>query len=265
MSVDGDADPRRYVRLMDKARGGRDADPAQYRGVFDMLAAVGGERVLDVGCGTGGAVRALAAAVGNLGRVVGLDVSRTMVEEARARAADCPAPVEFVLGDAHAMPFPDGTFDAAYSLRVFEIIGDPRRVLSEMARVLRPGGRLVVNGIDMDALTIDSPDRELTRKVIHYACDVSTHGWAGRQLFGWCKELGLADVSVTPVAAVFHDFEPFYEIVLRAVVEDATAAGVVTAEEIARWLADLRERDRRGLFFYSQTFFRIAATKGGRK
>jgi nucleotide-binding universal stress UspA family protein len=131
--------------------------------------------------------------------------------------------------------------------------------------VLRPGGRLVVNGIDMDALTIDSPDREVTRRIIHYACDVATHGWAGRQLFGWCKELGLADVSVTPVAAAFHEFEPFYEIVLRTVVEDATAAGTVTAAEAARWVADLRERDRRGLFFYSQTFFRVAAVKCSRQ
>ncbi|HEX8118516.1 MAG TPA: methyltransferase domain-containing protein, partial [Pyrinomonadaceae bacterium] len=142
MSVDGDADPRRYVRLMDMARGGRDGDPAQYRGVFDTLAVVEGERVLDVGCGTGGAVRALAATVGGVGRVVGLDVSRTMVEEARARAAGSPAPVEFRAADAHALPFPDASFDAAYSLRVFEIIGEPRRALSEMARVLRPGGRL---------------------------------------------------------------------------------------------------------------------------
>jgi SAM-dependent methyltransferase len=83
MSVDGDADPRRYVRLMDMARGGRDGDPAQYRGVFDTLAVVEGERVLDVGCGTGGAVRALAATVGGVGRVVGLDVSRTMARSTR--------------------------------------------------------------------------------------------------------------------------------------------------------------------------------------
>ena len=265
MSVDGDADPRHYVRLMDLARGGRDGDPAQYRGVFDTLAVVEGEHVLDVGCGTGGAVRALAAMVGGVGRVVGLDVSRTMVEEARARAANFAATVEFVLGDAHAMPFPDDMFDAAYALRVFEILGDPRRVLSEMARVLRPGGRLVVNGINMDAWTIDSPDREVTRRIMHHACDAETNGWVGRRLPRWCKELGLTDVRVTPVANAFHEFESLYELVLRTFVESAAAAGVVTADEAARWVEDLRERDRRGLFFCSQTFFRVAATKSSRQ
>jgi ubiquinone/menaquinone biosynthesis C-methylase UbiE len=264
MTVDGDADPRQYVRLIDVARGGREDEPAQYRGVFEGLGAREGERVLDVGCGTGGAVRALAATAPGLGRIVGLDLSETMVAEARARTPQsdaAAAPVEFVPGDAHAMPFPDASFDAAYSLRVFEIIGDPRRVLSEMARVLRPGGRLFVNGIDMDAWLIDSSDREVTRRIMHHACDVETNGWVGRQLPGWCKELGLADVRVTPVAVVLTEFETLYEVCLRTFVENAEAAGAVTAGEAARWLADLCDRDRRGLFFCSQTFFRVSARK----
>jgi ubiquinone/menaquinone biosynthesis C-methylase UbiE len=263
MAVDGDADPRRYVRLMDAARGGREDEPAQYRGVFEALGARAGDRVLDVGCGTGGAARALAASLPGVERVVGLDVSETMIAEARARTrkSATSAPVEFVVGNAHAMPFPDGSFDGAYSTRVFEIIGDPRRALSEMARVLRPSGRLTVNGIDIDAWTIDSSDREVTRRVMHHACDVETNGWAGRQLPGWCKELGLADVCVTPVAAAFTEFDTLYEVVLRTFVENAEAADAVTSEEAARWVEDLRERDRRGRFFCSQTFFRVSARK----
>lgn len=268
MSVDGGGDPRHYVRLMDMARGGRDDDPAQYRGVFDALGASAGDRVLDVGCGTGGAVRALAASLPGVGRVVGIDVSETMIAEARARtpASDASeAPVEFVVGDAHELPFPDGSFDAAYSLRVFEIIGEPRRVLAGMARVLRPGGRLVVNGPDMDTWAIDSSDRELTRKVMHYACDVETNGWVGRQLPGWCKELGLTDVLATPVGIAVTELNPIYEICLRPFVENAEAAGTLTAAEAARWVEDLRERDRRGRFFCSQMFFRVSARKSSRQ
>jgi len=262
MNVDGD--PAHYVRLVNVARGGREDDPAQYGGVFGALAARAGEHVLDVGCGTGGGVRAMASSVPGVGRVVGLDLSETMIAEARERTLKseaAAAPVEFVLGDAHAMPFPDGTFDAAYSTRVFEIIGDPRRVLSEMARVLRPGGRLAVNGLDIDAWVIDSSDRDVTRRIMHYACDFETNGWAGRQLPGWCKELGLTDICVTPVAVSLTEFELLYEVVLRSFVESAAAAGAVTAAEAARWVEDLRERERRGLFFCSQTFFRVSAHK----
>ncbi|MET0645968.1 MAG: methyltransferase domain-containing protein [Pyrinomonadaceae bacterium] len=263
MAVDRDADPRHYIRLADIARGGREDDHAQYRNLFEALGSVEGEHVLDVGCGTGGAVRALATSFPGVARVVGVDLSETMLAEARARTgAGAAAAVEFVLGDAHALPFPDDSFDAAFSLRVFEIIGEPRRALAEMARVLRPGGRLVINGPDMDAWAIDSSDREVTRKVLHHASDVETNGWVGRQLPAWCKELGLTDVSVAPVGVPVTQFGALYEVCLRSFVENAVAAGTLTAEEAARWVEDLRERDRRGHFFCSQTFFRITARKG---
>ena len=263
MSVDGEADPHHYVRLMDMIRGGREDDPAQYRAVFDSLGVCGGDHVLDVGCGTGGGVRALAARFPDVARAVGIDKSETMIAEARSRTNGAPegVPVEFHVADAHDLPFPDESFDAAYSLRVFEIIGEPRRALSEMARVVRGGGRVVINGPDVDAWTIDSSDRETTRRILHYACDFETNGWVGRQLPAWCRQFGLSDVNVTPVGISVSKFEPLYDLCLRAFTARAEAAGVVTADEAARWVEDLRERDRRGLFFCSQTFFRISARK----
>ena len=263
MSVDGDADPYYYVRLMDMIRGGREDDPAQYRAVFDSLGLSDGDRVLDVGCGTGGGVRALAARFPEVGLVVGIDKSETMVAEARARTdAGAGARVEFHVADAHDLPFPDASFDAVFSLRVFEIVGEPRRVLAETARVLRPGGRLVVNGPDVDAWTIDASDREVTRKVLHHACDFETNGWVGRQLPAWCKEMGLTDIHVAPVGLCLTEFQPIYDLCLRAFAANATAAGVVTTEEVDAWVEDLKERDRAGRFFSSQMLFRVSARKG---
>ena len=260
--MDVDADPRRYLRLLEVARAGHEDDPAQYRNAFEALRASEGGRVLDVGCGTGGAARALAASVPEVEQVVGIDISETMVAEARARTEGSAAPVEFVLGDAHNLPFPDESFDAAYSLRVFEIIGDPRRALSEMARVLRPRGRLAVNGTDIDAWAIDSAHRDVTRRIFHHACDFETNGWVGRQILGWCKELGLEEVCVMPVGIVVTEFGALYEVCLRTFAENAAAAGAVTSDEAARWVEDLRERDRRGRFFCSQMLFRVSARKG---
>jgi ubiquinone/menaquinone biosynthesis C-methylase UbiE len=261
MEVDVAADPYYYVRLMDMIRGGREDDPSLYRAVFDSLDVGAGASVLDVGCGTGGGVRALATRVEGLGRAVGVDKSETMISEARARTGARPTPTEFLVADAHALPFPDETFDAAFSLRVFEILRDPRQVLAEMARVLRPGGRVVVNGPDVDAWTIDSPDREVTRKVLHYACDFETNGWVGRQLPAWCKELGLVDVRVTPVGIAVSEFEPIYDLCLRVFTARAVSAGVVTSGDAERWVEDLRDRDRRGQFFCSQMLFRVSARK----
>jgi len=105
------------------------------------LAGVGpGERVLDVATGTGDLAMALKRRVGADGEVVGSDFSERMLELARAKADD----VEFEQGNALDLPYADGSFDAAtvgFGARNFS---DLARGLAEMARVVRPGGRVVV-------------------------------------------------------------------------------------------------------------------------
>lgn len=94
-----------------------------------------GDWVLDVGTGTGNVALAAARCVGARGRVVGVDLSRAMLREARRRAGDLP--VEFQEMDAEALQFGDATFHAALGGLLPEVVP----VISEMHRVLRPGGR----------------------------------------------------------------------------------------------------------------------------
>jgi len=104
-----------------------------------------GNRVLDVGCGTGTVTRTMAAQVGSGGQVVGLDPSSAMLAEARSQpAATGSANVVWVEGEGEHLPFADGQFDrvtAQFSLRNMT---DWVQGLREMIRVLKPGGRLVV-------------------------------------------------------------------------------------------------------------------------
>jgi demethylmenaquinone methyltransferase/2-methoxy-6-polyprenyl-1,4-benzoquinol methylase len=111
------------------------------------LAAVGpGGRALDVATGTGDLALALATMVAPNGSVIGIDFSERMLELARAKAAaaELGVPVDFRTGNALALEFDDGEFDAAtvgFGARNFS---DLERGMSEMARVVRPGGRVVV-------------------------------------------------------------------------------------------------------------------------
>ena len=109
------------------------------------LACVGpGSRVLDVATGTGDLAIELARRVAPGGEVVGSDFSEAMLARARAKAKPAGAELRFEWGDALALPFEDGTFDAAtvgFGARNFS---DLARGLAEMARVVRPGGRVVV-------------------------------------------------------------------------------------------------------------------------
>lgn len=261
-AIDETSDPQSYIRFMDKYRRGlSDSDPAQYRPIFDLLAVQAGETILEVGCGTGGAVRALAPQVGTQGRVIGIDASATMIAEAETRSAGLTLPIEFRVADAHALPFADNSFDGCYADGVFEILPDPRQALAEMVRVLRPGGRLVIPGPDADGSTIDAADRDVTRRFIHFMSDTESNGWIGRQLPGYALDLGLEEINVVPLTGIVTDFAFAYDLWFRDSLAHAQAAGVLSAAEVTAWVADQEARQRRGRCFLTWAVFLLYARK----
>lgn len=105
----------------------------------------GGERVLDVACGTGLVSFAAANAVGPAGEVLGVDLSGAMVDAARQRAQQRGVSnAAFARMDAERLALPDASFDVALCALGLMYMPDPEQALREMRRVLRPGGRLVV-------------------------------------------------------------------------------------------------------------------------
>jgi SAM-dependent methyltransferase len=103
-------------------------------------AAKSGERVLDIGCGTGGTTAALAKAVGPSGHVLGVDISAPLVEVARAQKLDNAT---FEVGDATAFPFQAGSVDLVFSRFGVMFFGDPVAAFRNIRRAVKPGGRLV--------------------------------------------------------------------------------------------------------------------------
>lgn len=99
-----------------------------------------GDRMLDVGCGTGIAAREAAKRIGAKGRVVGLDLNPRMLEVARRMAPE----IEWRRGDAGDLPFEDGAFDVVVSQYALMFFPDPVLALREMWRVLASRGRLAV-------------------------------------------------------------------------------------------------------------------------
>ena len=139
----------------------------QRRAVRAALALGQGEKVLDIGSGPGLLAREVAAEVGALGSVDGIDPSESMLELARRRRPpDGAAEMRFVAGDACALAFADGSFDAAVATQVYEYVQDLPAALGEAFRVLRPGGRLLVLDTDWGSMVWHSGDAERTRRVL---------------------------------------------------------------------------------------------------
>lgn len=114
----------------------------------ELLALEPGERVLEIGFGTGNGVLELARLVGVKGHVAGIDISEGMAAVAERKVAEerIATPVDLRIGDARRMPFGDGVFDAAFTSFTLELFPaeDFAAVLGEIRRVLKPRGRLGV-------------------------------------------------------------------------------------------------------------------------
>lgn len=111
--------------------------------VMDHLAVGAAERVLDIGCGTGDTTRALGRRVGAAGHVLGIDISRPLLDAARRRAAEeSAANVAFAEADAQTHRFTPASFDALYSRFGVMFFEDPAAAFANLHGALRPGGRL---------------------------------------------------------------------------------------------------------------------------
>ena len=121
-----------------------------------------GERALDLGCGAGTDTLVAAQMVAPAGGVVGIDMTPEMLARARRAASEMGLEnVEFVEGEAERLPFPDAGFDVVLSNGVIDLVPDKDAVFAELFRVLRPGGRIQVADV-----TIQAPVSEEGRRNI---------------------------------------------------------------------------------------------------
>lgn len=128
---------------------------ASFAGIANPLA-IGsihaGETVVDIGCGMGMDLLLAASRVGAEGKAIGVDMTEAMVEGARASAAACGlSQVEVRKGDATALPVETGSADVVISNGVLNLVPEKELAFQEIVRILKPGGRLYLGDIAVDA------------------------------------------------------------------------------------------------------------------
>lgn len=239
------------------------ADVTRRRGaVFDDLAPVGGDQVLDLGCGNGLLTLELARAVGPEGHVTGLDPSEDMRALAFSRCSDHQN-VTIRDGAAERLPFEDASFDKAVSIQVFEYLSDLPGVCAEVLRVLRPGGRLVVGDAHWDMLAWFSDDPERMARMQAIWDRHLTDRIVPARLPSILTDAGYRVESVRPITFTDTTLRP--DGLANMLIILMTNYAIQTepdAEEMARaWAEEQRALARQGRFFFAVTMFSIAARK----
>lgn len=257
-TVDDNADPDFFVELMDRFR----ATPtfvALKRRMLEALPPGPGRRVLDIGCGPGDDVREIAAHLTPGGLAVGLDRSDVMLDVARRRSAGSPLPVEFHSGDACALPFPDGSFDAVRAERTLVHVDDPALAVAEMARVLRSGGRAVIFEGDSERCDVDGVEENLMAAMSRCFASRVANAWVSRRLPDLCTGAGLTDVGVETVDLVMA--HGCYAPMMQGLLQQAVRCGEAAATDVDTFFAVMDRAEREGRFAARGTGWVVTAVK----
>ncbi|MFI6212610.1 methyltransferase domain-containing protein [Nocardia vulneris] len=226
----------------------------------DALALRPGERAVDIGSGTGSEVLAFADVVGADGVAVGVEPDPNLLASAERRAAQAGSIAKFHSGDAYGLPFGADSFDAALCERVFQHLTAPARAANEIARVLRPGGRVVVVDSDWGTAIVHPGERSVVREVIDTLVSATTNPFSGRRLPGQLTKAGLVIDEIGSHALV-QDRTVGAGSLVNRISAMAVARGVITEEQRDRLLEDLEAGAASGDIHLSVTMFAVLAHK----
>jgi len=216
--------------------------------VFEALAISSGQSVLDLGCGGGHLVRDIALAVGDSGRVVGLDASADQLESAGVLCAGLSA-VELLEGDATDLPFDDGSFDSLASIQMLEYVPDVDGAIAETRRVLKSGGKAALVSVLWDHWRFHGAEPELNDKIHDIWRSHCPHQMLPMELPAKLNTVGFGGIVQKPIAfmnGTMHE-NAFALWAARLVAAFAVDNGV-DDKEAALWLDQLEKADDEGRF-----------------
>jgi SAM-dependent methyltransferase len=165
--------------------------------------------------------------------------------------------------DAASLPFESDYFDSCRCERTFQHLNDPVAVLSEMTRVTKSGGWIVVLDADWGSLSIDTSEIETERRYTRlFVQQMLNNGFSGRQLYRMFKQQGLVEVSVQMYGVPLTDYAFARQVwILDRFESEAVASGVISAEDIDLLRTNWEQANTNGVFFASMSMILVSGRK----
>ncbi|MBC8258915.1 MAG: methyltransferase domain-containing protein [SAR324 cluster bacterium] len=232
----------------------------QRQHTLTTLALQPGEKVFDIGCGVGFLTLEMAQQVGKSGQVIGFDQNPEMISNAKKRCEGLQQ-AEFHQGDAIQLPAQDQTFDAVSCTQVLLYVKDVPKVLAEMRRILKPGGRMVIVETDWRGVVLNSGDDALTKQIFAAWDSAVPSPNLPVHLGPLLKKHGFSNIQVEAVPIINTEYSPnhFSCEMMKWITKNAVKQGVFNETQRKEFLADLEERERSGSYFFCVNRFLFSA------
>lgn len=222
-----------------------------------------GQKILDMGCGTGNVVLELSNLIGPNGEAIGVDINEDAIKSAMSKIDTLNSNVKFSVQNAENLSFPDNYFDSCRSERVFQHLLNPEKALQEMKRVTKPNGNIVIGSPDWGTLTVNSDYKATTKFLIEeYIMNEIHEPWIGRKLFSFFSKANLKNIAINPFVFVSTDLETSFQAYpLDAMINSLKSSNKLSEKEASDWLEDVQTKDKNGTFFSSIVGFVVSGTK----
>jgi ubiquinone/menaquinone biosynthesis C-methylase UbiE len=245
-----------------EARGAHRFFQKVLREYLDAMDIDSASTVLDMGCGSGVAARTIARRANFSGRLTGIDLSPYLVEAAKRLADEegLDTLVEFRSGDTRELDIPDGEFDAVVAHTLVSHVQEPLSVINEAARVVRPGGLIVIFDGDYASMTFALDDPVESKKYDEALISaIVTSPRVMRQMPRLIQQAGLEMVRVFPYIMAEVGEGDFWLSAIASFEKLAPKSGAMTEAEATSWANALHEASNEGVFFGASNYYTYIA------
>jgi arsenite methyltransferase len=221
-----------------------------------------GETVLDIGCGTGFLACDMAPAVTESGHILALDPKPSMIEAARERCAEFPQ-VEIKQGDITSIQAANDQFDLVTCTQVLLYVEDIDRALSEIYRVLKPGGRVAILETDWRGVVLNSSFPELTRTIIDAWDTTVASPNLPTKLTGLLLRKNFHSIQSEAIPLLNSEYSPdtYSANAVEWLPKAAYKRGVISSTQGKLWVEDLKQLGENGNYFFCVNRFLFVARK----
>jgi len=219
-------------------------------------------QILMLGCGTGVEVRILAGRSDFTGKVVGVDISPSLIEAARRFAVEdgVDKNVEFIVGDAHALEYADDSFDVVIAHTLMSHLENPLAVIKEAARIVRPNGQIAIFDGDYASWTFGYSDPDFAKKMDETLIGfIVNNPRVMRTIPRLLSQAGLTLEETIPHIFTEVGKGSFFIGAAETYAPLIAGAGLLPADQVANWLTEQQQNIKEGIFFASGNYYTYLA------